>query len=251
VLVPLALEPNEVHLWLTQPARATAAELQDAYRELLSPEERARCERFLFHARRHEYLITRALARTTLSRYGSLPAAALRFRAGPGGRPALDPVGDLDFNLSNSSGLVACAVSRRAVGVDVEPLEHAGAVLGLAEVVLSDRERRTLDALPPARRALRALVTWTLKEAYLKARGAGLGLPLQEVEFTIRDSGAVTATFGRRVADLPERWTFHLLEHAGHSVAVAAEGAVRVRAREVVPLASGQETLVVSDDAPA
>lgn len=248
--MPLALEPNEVHLWLTRPARASAAELQDAYREVLSADERARCERFLFPARRHEFLITRALVRTTLSRYGPLPAAALRFRAGPGGRPALDPGGDLDFNLSNSSGLVACAVSRRAVGVDVEPLDHAGTVLSLAEVVLSDRERAALDALPPARRAVRALVTWTLKEAYLKARGAGLALPLQEVEFTIRDSGAVTATFGRPVDDLPERWTFRLLEHAGHSVAVVAEGAVRLRAREVVPLVPGEETLVVSDDVP-
>jgi len=242
--VALSLQPTDVHLWLARPDRATAPGALSAYLALLAPDERDQHRRFAFAPRRHEYLVTRALVRTVLSRYGPLPPAGWRFSRGPHGRPELDPPCDLTFNLSNAPGLVACAVARGAVGVDVEPADRGEAILALADAVLSEAERRALEALPEARRPGRALALWTLKEAYLKAIGAGLALPPKQVGFAIDARGGLTATFGPALRDRPERWAFRLLDHAGHRVAVAAEGPVRLRAFEAVPLSPEAEVPV-------
>jgi 4'-phosphopantetheinyl transferase len=243
--VPLALAPPDVHLWLVRPERAAGPELEEAYRALLSPDEREQHGRFVLEKRRHEFLVTRALVRTVLSRYGAQPPEAWRFARGEHGRPSLDPPGELDFNLSNGPGLVACAVARVPVGVDLEPYERAGTILSLAPRVLSGAERRALDAIPQAQRADRALSLWTLKEAYLKARGAGLSLPLQELEFTV-EGGSVSASFGPVLADQPARWSFRLLDHAGHRLALATVGPAQLRVREVVPLSGAPDAPVPS-----
>ena len=144
---------------------------------------------------------------------------------------------------------MACAVARRAVGVDVEPLDRGGTILDLAATVLSGCERRALDALPPPERADRALSHWTLREAYLKARGTGLSLPLQELTFQL-DPGVIAVRFGAALDDEPARWRFRLLDHARHRVAVATEGPVRLRAWEVVPC-SAEADIELSVDEPA
>jgi 4'-phosphopantetheinyl transferase len=218
--------------------------LLESYEALLAPDERDQHRRFAFEPRRHEYLVTRALARTVLSRYGPLPPAAWRFARGPRGRPELDPPCGLSFNLSNAPGLVACAVARHAVGVDLEPFDQGEAILALAGTVLSEAERRALEALPGAQRPGRALALWTLKEAYLKAVGAGLALPLQEAGFAVDALADITATFGPALRDRPGRWAFRLLDHAGHRVAVAAEGPMRLCAFEAVPLSPEADVAV-------
>jgi 4'-phosphopantetheinyl transferase len=238
------LAPTEVHLWLARPDRATDPALLSAYLALLSPDERSQHQRFAFAPRRHEHLVTRALVRTVLSRYGTLPPAAWRFARNPHGRPELDPPCGLLFNLSNAPGLVGCAVARGPVGVDLEPHHRGDTILELAARVLSAAERLALEGLPAALRPDRALSLWTLKEAYLKARGTGLTLPLQELEFNIAGPGAVTATFGPALGDRPERWAFGLLDHAGHRLAVGAARPARLSVYEVVPLSAGAEVPV-------
>ncbi len=219
-------------------------ELLDRYLALLTPEEREQHGRFVFEKRRHEFLVTRALVRTVLSGYGTVPPEAWRFVRGEHGRPSLDPPGALDFNLSNGPGLVACAVARVRVGVDLEPYERGGTIVSLASRVFSPAERKALDALPEPDRADHALSLWTLKEAYLKARGAGLSLPLQQLEFTV-GGASVTAAFGPALRDRPARWSFRVCDHAGHRLAVATEGPARLQAWEVVPL-SGAPDLPVA-----
>ncbi len=247
--MPVSLAAPDVHLWLARPERATDPELLDRYLALLSPEERSQHGRFVFEARRHEFLVTRVLVRTVLSRYGPRPPEAWRFVRNEHGRPSLDPPGLLDFNLSNGPGLVACAVARVRVGVDLEPHDRGGTILSLAQRVLSPAERRALDALPEAERADRALSLWTLKEAYLKARGAGLSLPLQELEFTPGVKG-VSAAFGPSLRDRPDRWSFRLLDHAAHRLALATEGPARLQAFEVVPLSGEPEVALPATDPP-
>src|SRR5262249_11288750 len=122
-LVP-ALASGEVHVWWMRTEAATDPSLLRAYEEMLSPLERERHARYRFEAGRHEYLLTRALARTCLSRYVPVEPAAWAFDANRWGRPeiltpALGP--PLRFNLTNTRGLVACAVAvDREVGIDVE-----------------------------------------------------------------------------------------------------------------------------------
>jgi 4'-phosphopantetheinyl transferase len=154
----------------------------EAALRLLSPDEHARYARYVHEGARREYLTGRALVRGVLSQAMSLPPAAIRFVANAYGCPAVAP--DLSpspprFNLAHSGGMAAMIVSpAHEVGIDVEPLARSLAILGLADTAFSPRERALIERLPAAERPAKATAIWTLKEAYIKARGMGLSLPL-------------------------------------------------------------------------
>lgn len=118
-----------------------------------------------------------------------------RFERSTLGRPEVDRPGwarGLHFNLSHTDGLVACVVARDArCGVDVERPLQALPVHRLAGAVLSDRERHDLADVPPAGRQELFLRYWTLKEAYLKAIGAGMRFPMTACEFEVGGSRPV------------------------------------------------------------
>ena len=109
------------------------------------------------------------------------PAAGAASRAA--GRPVVQG-GEFEHSVSHSGDLVALAVARSPVGVDVERLEDRARPLGgdgdpasLARLVLADGERAALDALPPADRPRQFLLAWTRKEAITKATGMACTLP--------------------------------------------------------------------------
>lgn len=167
---------------LHEPARCAE------YVALLNPEERARHQRFVFERHRHEFLLTRALARTVVGHHAEAPPAALEFSCGAHGKPALlgaAAQAGLRFNLSNTSGMVLCLVAwGREVGVDVEDTRRK-ATLDVAERFFSPAEAAALRALPPAEQPGRFFDYWTLKESYIKARGLGLAIPLRSFTFLL------------------------------------------------------------------
>jgi 4'-phosphopantetheinyl transferase len=234
----LPLGPGEVHLWYAVPARCRDPELLARYASLLSPDERARWASHRFERHRLEYLVTRALVRSALSRYGPMQPAEWRFARNAFGRPELDPGFALRFSIANSPTLVACAVSRAEVGMDVEPLTRGADVLRVAGSILSPGERGALATLPAAARADRALTLWTLKEAYVKARGRGLSMPVDALTFTVED-GHVSLEVGPELCD-DGAWHFRTVDRAGHRLSVAAErGGARepfLRIAETIPL---------------
>jgi 4'-phosphopantetheinyl transferase len=180
-----------VDVWLAAPA-----EIAPRW-DWLSPEERARADRFLVPHAREEFIAARALVRGALEKCGAGPAAALRFSIGAHGRPALDPPRPFDFNLSHTRGLIACAIGPGTFGVDVENLSRATHFTGVARVVFSEREQAELARQADPRRYFFSL--WTLKEAYIKARGLGFSLPPRQVEVTLEPSPHI-ADPGWRVA---------------------------------------------------
>jgi len=235
------MEAGDVHLWLARPDGIADPGLLTAYRDLLSPAERERLDAIRLGPRRREQLLTRALVRTVLSRYGAARPSEWRFAPGPHGRPELDPPAAIRFNLSNSPGLVGCAVARGAVGLDLEPAARAGRILRLAARVFSLGERRALGALPEGERADRALSLWTLKEAYLKARGLGISVPLGEITFSLDAPAGIGLSLGPGLGDDPRRWHFSLLDHAGHRLALCADLPPRLAAWETTPLLPGSD----------
>jgi len=209
-----------VHLWYAMPAAASDPGLLARYLALLQPEERDRHGKFTVERLRHEHLVARALVRTVLSSYLPGAPAAWRFRPGPHGRPELDPPQPLRFNLSHSGDLAICAVSGGAeVGVDVEPYARAEKILGLAGRVLSDRERTALPALGPEQALGRALTLWTLKEAYVKALGIGISVPLRSLSFSVGDGPIGLES--ELAPDEGSRWCFEVVDLLSHRVAVA------------------------------
>jgi 4'-phosphopantetheinyl transferase len=214
------LSDGELHLWVVVPnPSADPGPLE----RLLPPDELARCLAAGSGRRRRELLLSRALVRSALSAYAPIPPSAWRFRTGRHGRPELDAPSPLRFNLSNCEGLVACVVAReREVGLDVEPASRAAAVLELAPRFTSPAERQALAALAsPGARRDRALRLWTLKEAYLKARGRGLSLELRHLTFTFGATG-IGLQAPPDLEPAPDRWAFASLEVMAHRAAVAA-----------------------------
>lgn len=207
----LALPPDEAHLYTVSLADAQDADLLAAYRALLSPDERARHDRLIFAASRHEFLVTRALVRTVLSRYAPTAPADWSFTTGPFGKPAAQAPAPR-FNLSNTGGMVVCLVAAdRDVGVDVEDtLRSPPPDLDLAERFFAPTEAAALRALPGPAQLARFFTCWTLKESYIKARGLGLSLPLSSFWFTLAEDASIALSVEPEQDD-GHAWHFELL----------------------------------------
>ncbi|MEJ7729054.1 MAG: 4'-phosphopantetheinyl transferase superfamily protein [Polyangiaceae bacterium] len=231
-----ALPPGEVHVWYAFTDELEQPEITEACERLLNDEERARHQRLLIDRVRHEHLVTRALARTSLSRYAPVAPEDWVFVKNEWGRPEVQAPAEarwLRFNLSNTRGLVAIAVTRDLeVGVDVEFVERRTEPLAIADRFFSESEVRALHGqVGEEAQRERFFAYWTLKEAYIKARGMGLAIPLGQFSFHLDESGPERITFGPEIEDDPQRW--HFWRHrpsATHRVAVAVPD-VRARVR--------------------
>ncbi len=184
------LPVDHVDVELVQTAAVDISAHEPIYRQLTTPDENERMARFVFERDRWQFLITRALVRTMLSRYATVAPADWRFITNEYGRPeVLDrPAGvaDLRFNLSHTDGLIACAVTvGREVGVDVERITRA-VTHDIPGRFFAPREVADLRALPEHDQPRVFFDYWTLKEAYIKARGMGLSLPLSDFAFCLR-----------------------------------------------------------------
>jgi len=172
-------------------ARRTDA--SDRLAGLLDETERRRWTAYRRAEDRERFLVGCALAKAALARYTGRSPADVRFdrtcaRCGePHGKPAIAGGGP-GHSVAHSGDLVAVAVARAPVGVDVEQAEGRRHLLGgdgdpeaLARLVLSEAEQAALAALPAHGRARAFLVAWTRKEAVTKATGDGLRAAFSEV----------------------------------------------------------------------
>ena len=243
---------GEAHVYFAREDQIREPALLAAYEALLTPEERARKQRYYFEKNRHEYLITRALVRSVLSRYAPLRPAAWTFSANEWGCPAIvSPEGaGLRFNLSNTRGLVCCLVARdRDVGIDVEDLEREGETVAIADRFFSPVEFEELRAQPEERRRARFFDYWTLKEAYIKARGMGLAIPLDHFSFLLSPQSPIRIAFDPQLPDDPASWQFEQLRPTPtHLVSLAIrrknEANLRIIARRVTPLLPAADEMI-------
>jgi 4'-phosphopantetheinyl transferase len=179
----------------------------------LSEDEIGRYTRYLVPAAAQTFLAARVLVRSLLSAYASLSPSAWRFETNRWGRPYianLEAPRDLLFNLSHKPGLVTCLVGYgRELGVDVEHYANRPYLLDIASRFFSPSETAALLALPDSQRIPRFYELWTLKEAYIKARGIGLSLGLANFSFTPSRNTA-TIRFEPGFDDDPGSWDFRL-----------------------------------------
>ena len=220
-----------IEVSVVRPAEVSPERIEELASFLL-PEEKERQARFVSAELRREYLVTRVLARWSLSVFvpGVRPEA-WTFARTESHRPFVTSRDGLDFNLSNTPWLVACAVSTGRVGLDVELLARGDDVLEVASWCFSDEELDGLFALPIVERRVRAVELWTLKESYVKALGDGISAPLRAITFRPSDptSGAETSLW-HVVGQDP--WVFELRHLHGHAVAVAGKDGHEIVFRE-------------------
>lgn len=180
------------------------------YRALLSDDEHAREARFYFDADKERFVIGRALTRLQLSRFLGGDPRAWPLVTNQYGRPELaaptpPPIG---FNVSHTHGLVACAIAASLdVGVDVEFVERR-LTHDVADRFFAPSEVADLRRLDEEERARVFFDYWTLKEAYIKARGMGLALPLAHFAFVLRPPGLPIIRFDPEIDDDASSWQF-------------------------------------------
>jgi 4'-phosphopantetheinyl transferase len=236
------LGEHEAHVWYVRLATANSVDLQQACERVLSETEKTQYHRFLVAGAAHQYLVAHALLRTTLSRYRAVSAEAWSFLRGSHGKPSIEQPRerDLQFNLTHTDGLVACVVAREiAVGVDAESLERDVGGMEIADRFFAPREVLALRREPAAMQQQRFFTYWTLKEAYIKARGLGLALPLQQFSFDL--DGGIAIAFAPELIDDPGSWQFVLARPTPqHLLAVALQRGgradLRVTVQETGPL---------------
>ena len=178
---------NGVLVFLGEPATLAA---DPEARTILATDDLAHVDRFRFERDRQIALASRTLQRLALSASSSVAPHLWRFAADNNGRPQITAPTNappLTFSVANTRGLVGCAVCvARDVGLDLEAW-RSDAPPALVERCFARDEREALAALPESAQARRFVELWTLKEAYIKARGLGLSLALEKISITLDD----------------------------------------------------------------
>lgn len=227
------LGAHEVHLWWTFPDGVRDPEILKRHLAILSADEKERRGRFVFERDRHRFLVSHALVRESLSRYAPVAPAEWRFQVNEYGRPSIDwPESQrwLRFNLSHSEGRAVVAIAREIeIGVDVEATRLQNDLAVIASQFFSPREVARLGDEPNA-----FFDFWTLKEAYIKARGMGLAIPLDSFSFLLSDPANPRIEFHEGCADQPGRWRFFLRRGDGYRVALAGATSEPLRVIEKV-----------------
>lgn len=218
------LSEDEVHVWRAEVD--LPAERLQRLETLLSEEERERADRFLVAPPRRRFVVGRGLLRALLGAYLDADPARLRFTYGPHGKPALFDDSAISFNVSHSGDLVLGAFARRReVGVDVERFRPDFAGEEIAQRFFSPREVAALRALPAESRLDGFFACWARKEAYIKARGLGLSLPLDRFHVALDPQRPAALLGADDDPDAAARWSLcALAPGVGYAGALAVEG---------------------------
>jgi 4'-phosphopantetheinyl transferase len=199
----------------------------EGLKQLLSIDELDRAGRFHFERDRYRFSVARGALRAILGRYLNIGPRAIAFDYGPQGKPSLAmATPGLRFNVSHSKDLALIAISYgRELGVDVEFVRYLAQGARMSERFFSPREVETLRSLPEHLQERAFFACWTRKEAYIKARGGGLSIPLSAVEVSV-DPREPSALLG--VQDDPGgplSWGMkELLPADGYIAALVAQG---------------------------
>jgi 4'-phosphopantetheinyl transferase len=197
-----------------------------ALHEILSADEKARSSRFLLEKPRHEYIATRGTLRRLLASHLSCDPRDVAFAYAPSGKPCLDGQfrsSGICFNVSHTDGLAVIALSWKGeIGVDVERLRSDRDPRNIARRFFSQREQDQLLGLSGSELHEAFFRCWTRKEAYIKACGEGLALPLDsfDVEFAAGKPPALLAT--RPDPSIVDHWQLYDLPVGpGYAAALA------------------------------
>jgi len=210
---PVLLSEDEVHLWRAS-LRVSPAVLQTLFVHL-SLDEAKRAAQFRFSRDREHFIAARGILRTVLAQYLQVDPASLCFSTNAYGKPALLPTlnpSGLCFNLSHSHELALFAFSyRRDLGVDVEYMRREIEYDQLARFCFSPYEQQTLFSLAGELKHEVFYNCWTRKEAYIKARGLGLSLPLTLFDVSLLPSEPAYLLESRESPTEVERWSLRAL----------------------------------------
>lgn len=220
------LSQSRVEVWCVE-LEAPWLEL-GALEVTLTVEELERASRYHFEKDRRRFILRRGILRTLLGRLMEVPPLAIQLVANEYGKPCLHPDHGvkLEFNLSTHAdlALMAWALNRR-VGIDIEEIRSDIDTKAIASRFFSRSEQYALHRLPADQRIIGFFNCWTRKEAFIKAYGHGLALPLDQFDVSV-EPGEPARILATRFAPKEDgRWQMRYLEPAeGFVGALVVEG---------------------------
>jgi 4'-phosphopantetheinyl transferase len=219
-------QDGTIEIWTTI-LRASAEDIE-RFSTLLSPDERARQARMLAGAVRDRFTIARATLRLLAARYLGIQSPDVEFSYGPRGKPAFAAAGDEDlhFNLAHSEDVAVYAFARGyEVGVDVEHVRETPDMDRIARRFFATDECAALESVGSRDRARAFYLAWTRKEAYVKAVGDGLHIPLDSFSVTLRPGEEARLIGFDSDSKFARHWNLHHFEvEPGFVGAVAYRG---------------------------
>jgi 4'-phosphopantetheinyl transferase len=229
----LSLEPSELHLWRI--GLRQAEWIRDSCRQVLDADEAERAARFHFLADRDRFLIAHGAIRHILAAYLNIAPKAVRFTYGRQGKPELASEDlDLRFNLSHSSDLaIAAFVRGTCVGVDIEWVRTNVSCMEIAERYFSAEEIARLENVPTDQQREAFFDIWTRKEAYVKACGGGLSVPLNSfaMPFGSVEQPVPFQTTGAKSDEITSGTMYVLAPLPGYKAAAIVESQQAFRVR--------------------
>ena len=221
------LGAGEVHVWCAQQNFSEKHLLN--FQHLLDAEESSRSYRFHFDRDRKRFIVRHGLLREILGNYLSMHPTEVRFAYNPHGKPSLSDdlqAQNLNFNMSSSGDLTLLVFARgRQVGVDIEKVRQNFEFEEIVERFFSENERRAFQSVKPDGKLRAFFCIWARKEAYVKAQGQGLSVPLNSIDVFGDPYNKAEIFVADRGALEKDRWSLLDLDPLpGFAAALALQG---------------------------
>jgi 4'-phosphopantetheinyl transferase len=200
------LDDSRIDVWHVSSAHVRSAVIPDLYKTL-SRQETDRVQRFRTSELSQSFIISRGFLRLILASYVNADPRSVEFVYGSNGKPHLVNTIGLEFNVSHSSGQIVFACGRDCkIGIDIEAIRPMKDLQAVAQMCFTQEELTQLTVASPDAYERAFYLCWTRKEAYLKAIGTGLSLPLQDfqIELDPRQIGRVVLMKPEQRRHLPE-----------------------------------------------
>ena len=199
---------NEIQLWWFNLDQTKG--IVDEYYSLLNQGEKKIIRKFKTRSLRDRFTVSRGVLKSLISNYLHIDPAEVEFALNSHGKPLLSPKQNkinLKFNISHSNkrGIYAFTKDKN-VGVDIEAIQEYADLEDVAELCMSDYEKCWFFKLPKAARCSTFYKVWTVKEAFVKAIGAGLYFPLKNVEVKIDKNYEPDFHAIRGISDFSRKW---------------------------------------------
>lgn len=221
------LPDSDIHVWCAS-LNVSSQDLS-YYSSLLSEDEVARTGRFYFEKDRDRFIVGRGLLRILLGGYLNQEPAQIEFVYGPHGKPDLKSApgkSSLEFNLSHSKDLALYAFAwHRKVGIDIEYMIPMADMDDFAEKFFTPHETALINSLAGKQKEETFFKTWTCKEAFLKANGFGLTVPINQVELTLEPEETVRLISVGSDKEQSAHWRLEMFNpFPGYQSALAVKG---------------------------
>ena len=230
-----------VHIWAirTKVPSAVVAECE----KCLAPEEVTRAARFGLDRPRHTFIVTRGFLRCLLGKYLAADPRRIPLAYTSKGKPVLALDTRINFNVTHSSDMAAIALALDCrVGIDLEEIRPLPGLEDIAKRFFCTEEAAEILSCSERERECSFFRCWTRKEAYIKAVGEGLHIPLDSFRVTVKHDDFASFIHLGGDAKAAEAWTLHDLNLAS-DCAAAVTYEYRVRSLAVFPVDDPAEFL--------